>query len=372
MTSVVASVMKLIPSNSLVEDTDEKSYYWNILLKYWKLPSTFKHFPGPNPVSMERKDFKSIADDDYLIALKTDGVRYLLLMTTKPSSTEAISLMIDRALNMYEVEIWANEEYFYHGCLLDGELVWTNNNTCLQFIIFDVVMLKGQSCIEMSYRERMHVIHTNVLCMDEQLEDDSVEQMISEEDKFCARNNLHNLKILPKMCVPKQRIDELWNNNQRLSSHKNDGLIFTLNNFHVHTGTSSAIFKWKPSHSVDVRCYFNPSSHSWSLYANDNYSDNEICIDKQIGNHSVIFQTNSKLLEMLERKLDCVIECVVKVEGSSIVLTAERERTDKKTANTMKTMNATILNVCENIKIEDLFEISYPNNTIVTDIMEQD
>ena len=140
--TLVASVLKLQPSQAILEDEDEKKYYWDVVLQYWKLPAIFKHFPGPNPVSLERNDFDRLKNEDFLAALKTDGVRYLLVLTTKPNSTEPISLMIDRALNMYEIEIWANEEYFYNGCLLDGELVWSTSEE-LQFIIFDVVIFKG-------------------------------------------------------------------------------------------------------------------------------------------------------------------------------------------------------------------------------------
>ena len=360
--TLVATVQKLQPSNAFIDDEDEKKCYWQIVLDYWKLPKSFNHFPGPNPISLERINFDRLQNEDFLIALKTDGVRYLLVMTTKPNSAEPITLMIDRALNMYEIEIWANEEYFYSGCLLDGELVW-NNNEELQFIIFDVVLFKGINCINMNYRDRLQVIHNHILCVDPNLDDETLEKMISEEDKFCARNNKNNLQMFPKMCVSKQRLDDIWQG-RKMCSHRNDGIILTLNNCDVHTGTSKDVLKWKPSHSIDIKCYYENSS--WTLYGNDNSSDDEVNITHKIGNYNVNIDMNSKLLQMLQRKLICVVECLILVENNTINLIPERERTDKKTANTMKTIIATIRNAQENIRMEELFEIVKCNTSLQT------
>ena len=70
--SIVTPILKLQPSNTTIIDTDEKNYYWNVLLQYYKLPPSFQHFPGPNPVSLERNNFEQIQSEDYLAALKTD------------------------------------------------------------------------------------------------------------------------------------------------------------------------------------------------------------------------------------------------------------------------------------------------------------
>lgn len=359
--TIVTSVLKLQPSTTLIEDEDERSFYWNTLLKYWKLPPSFRHFPGPNPVSMEHTDFKKLQSDDYLVALKTDGVRYLLMLTTKPNSTEPISLMIDRVQNMYEIEIWANEEFFFNGCLLDGELVWNSSQT-LQYVVFDVVLLKGVDCIPRNYRERLEIISGHILCMDDAIDDDAVEQIVSEEDKFCARNNAYNLQILPKVCVPKSCIHELWSNNKTKSSHRNDGIIFTLNSAPIHTGTSEYIYKWKPSHSIDLKCFF--CNGKWSFFGNSNDSDEEIDVTQAMGTFKTSIDLKSKLLAMLERKSTCVVECVVQVNEECVILLPERERSDKKTANTMRTILATIRNAKENIQIDELY---HATNSMATE-----
>lgn len=225
--SIVTSIIRLEPSLTCIEDDIERKFYWEKLLEYWGLPPTFQHFPGANPISIERKDIETIVKHDYLVALKTDGVRYLLLMTTKPNSTEPISIMIDRTLKMYEIEIWASEEYYFKGCLLEGELVWDSCQS-LNYIVFDVIMLKGLKCNDMNYRNRLDVIQNHIFSADDNIDDETLENMLSEEDKFCARNNSYNLQIQPKMCVSKHQLSTVWDG-KNMCSHKNDGIIFTMN-----------------------------------------------------------------------------------------------------------------------------------------------
>ena len=41
----------------------------------------FPRLPGPNPVSIERKDFEKLKTKGYVIAEKTDGVRFIMMFT---------------------------------------------------------------------------------------------------------------------------------------------------------------------------------------------------------------------------------------------------------------------------------------------------
>ena len=347
----VMQVQRLYPSNSIIMDQFEKDYFWAVRLKYWKLPSHIQHFPGANPMSIETSDFGRLQTDDFLAALKTDGVRHLLLMTTKPNSNDPIAIMVDRAKKMYEIEIWGNEDFFEFGSLYDGELVWEKDT--LVFIVFDVIMAKGVACGHLSYRERMQILHNTILCVSESHSDDSIENMISEECKFLARNNNHNLYVTPKKCVPKAALRKLWSD-RNTSNHRNDGVIFTLNSAPVETGTSASILKWKPSHSIDVK--FELIDNEWKVFTNMNNSNGLVSLDEACDGLTLNVSP-SKLLEAVRIRQHCIIECVIDVEGENLMLVPERERTDKIAPNTAKTVQATIRNARENIKCEDLIEI---------------
>lgn len=352
MPTIVTHQRPLIPSNSTILDEFEQSTYWTTLLSFWKLPGHIRHFPGSNPMSIEQKDFERLASDDFLAALKTDGVRFLLMLTCKPNSVDPIAIMIDRKRTMYEVEIWANEDFFYRGSLYDGELVWENNN--LTFVVFDVVLAKGVQCTRLSYRERMQVLHNTILCVSNSHSDSSIDQMISEESKFLARNNDHNLRIIPKKCVPKSSLRTLWND-RNTTYHRNDGIIFTLNSSPIETGTTSSILKWKPSHSIDV--YMTHQNDEWIMFANHNSSGELVNLRDHIPNYRINLR-HSRLLEAVRPRQPCIMECIIIMDtAQEIDLVAERERTDKSAPNTISTISATIRNAIENIASDDLIKL---------------
>lgn len=347
--TIVTQVRKLAPSASQITDDYEKNHYWSVMLQYWRLPPHIKHFPGANPMSLEESDFERLQTDDFLAALKTDGVRHMLMLTCKPNSSDPIAIMIDRARRYFELEVWANEDFFQQGSLYDGELVWEGES--LVFIVFDVVVAKGVQCSRLSYRERMLIVHNTVLCVSESHSDESIEQMISEESKFLARNNENMLRIIPKKTVAKANLQTLWDE-RMLSGHHNDGVIFTLNSAPVETGTSPSILKWKPSHSIDVWIDW---CEGWKLRANQNNSA-EMVEMSEIFQVYTVRMCETKLLDAVRARMPCILECIIEVSGNVLSLFPERERTDKTSPNTVKTIEATIRNARENIGVDDLIQ----------------
>ena len=349
---VIAQVRRLVPSSSIILDEYERDYYWANVLRLWRLPPSIRHFPGANPMSIEHSDFARLQTDDFLAALKTDGVRHMLLLTCKPNSSDPIAIMIDRTKKMYEVEIWANEDFFTEGSLYDGELVWEKNS--LVYIVFDVINAKGVQCARLSYRERMQILHNTILCVSSSHADESIEQMIAEESKFLARNNDHDLRVVPKKCVAKANLATLWNE-RTATVHGNDGIIFTLNNAPVETGTCASILKWKPSHSIDVMV--QNQANFLKIFGNMNNSGDLEDITDAVGGLAVTLVHN-RLLEAVVARLPCVVECLITIrDDDALVLTPERERTDKTSPNTMNTIEATIRNARENINSNDLIKL---------------
>ncbi len=351
MNGVITSVCRLVPSGSKITDDYERIHYWDTMLQYWKLPGHIKHFPGANPMSIEEKDFAKLGTDDFLAALKTDGVRHLLLLTTKPKSTDPIAIMIDRAKKMYEVEIWANEDFFEKGSLYDGELVWEND--MMAYVVFDVIFTKGVQVSRLPYRERMQIVHNTILCVSNSHSDESIETMIAEESKFLARHNIHNLRVVPKKCVPKANLRTLWRE-RTTSNHRNDGIIFTLNSAPVETGTSPSILKWKPSHSIDV--LFCRNDDELAIYGNTNNSGELFDITNSIDDLTTEL-VKSVLLDAVNERLPCILECVIHVKDNTVILKPERERTDKIAPNTINTIKATIRNAKENISSDSLIRL---------------
>ena len=353
-TGTVVPVRSLCPSTSTIDHESERKYYWSQLLAYWRLPSHVAHFPGANPVSIERADGGRLRSLDFVVALKTDGVRHILLLTLKPNSNEPIALMIDRTQKMYEVQVWASEEYFVRGTLMDGELVWHDGG--LLYVVFDVMLTKGASCVRMPYRDRLQVLHNTILVAGSSDAAADVERRLAAEDKLVARNNAHGLCILPKRCVPKENIRSLWDDRHD-AAHANDGLIFTLNGANVSIGTCDAILKWKPTHTIDVQVASGATCADVErIYVNGNTSGRLIEITQRCGEYATAFHRN-RLIEVIVDRLPAIVECNVRIEGECMRLTPVRERGDKTAPNTMKTVAATIRNTLEQISCEELISM---------------
>jgi hypothetical protein len=314
-----------------------------------------KHFPAANPVSLDRSAFDILQKNEFMCGLKTDGVRHMLLMTLKPNSSVPIAIMIDRAKNMYEVEVWAHEDFFTKGTLIDGELVWdTINKDCMIYVAFDVILERGNLCTRHPYKYRLELLHNFILCVQTSRSDESVEQQVLEEQKIIARNNDFNIQIIPKRCVSKAQLMSLWN--QRFQeTHNNDGIIFTMDCAGMDTGTSKFVYKWKAQHTIDLMAC--KTNDEWLLYVNSNTDNSQIDIN-DIGAKRSFKLINNKLLEVLNNRQPCIIECILTIdEEGNANLIPERQRTDKASANNVRTVLATLLNVEENISAEEVFKV---------------
>nr|UMO78765.1 mRNA capping enzyme, catalytic domain containing protein [Pandoravirus belohorizontensis] len=80
--------------------------------------------PGPNPISVSLAVLRDLNPDEYVVAEKTDGVRYALLLCGDEAG-RPMAVMIDRAGRKFEVAVRAAARFFGGtGTLFDGELAW--------------------------------------------------------------------------------------------------------------------------------------------------------------------------------------------------------------------------------------------------------
>ncbi len=346
MDVVAVSKVPLLPSFSKVESEVEKKLYWESLLQDWKLPKHIKHFPGSHPVSIEEKDLKSIHENrnDFLVSLKTDGTRYIMYMTFRPESESPVTLLIDRAKNMYEIETWANKEYYF-GTILDGELVWKlPNETQSTFLVFDVIKVKGIMKTDISYSQRLECIRSIIYEDDIMIDDDDttrLESHIEECDKIVSMNNLSDLVLKSKSFAPLSCLQKVWND-RNFSSYRNDGLIITKNMSYYKHGSDRSTFKWKPTCSIDIVTKSN------DIYANSNNSDELVKI-KKVLDYTLVLEKNR-----MDYNSDQVIECDIKLSDKTIFLFPMRTRSDKCAPNTVKTIESTVKGFVQNISFNSL------------------
>lgn len=363
---VFLNSQSITPSDSL-SDREATEEAIREMKKMWGLsPSSPTRFLGPNPVSIERKDLDSLHGSEYLVSLKSDGVRYMLLLTLFKG--EPVALMLDRSLRAFEVEVWGDVSFFEKGTLLDGELVYdysSPSGVSLVFLLFDAVCVEGKSCTHLSYTERLTCLNNVVLPLSsgEEVDEESVEQKVLEEKRIVAMRNKGSLRLSVKKCRSMSEVGKLWEKRHE-SGNRNDGLILTRNDRPLSTGTCRAIFKWKPDNTVDVRvsCTKEKMYDDFSVFVNRDGQRVDITSSVSFGGKEfrVDFMRNGLYACVLkdataaDRDVDDIFECNCRVEGGCLTLFPIKRRIDKPSPNDIAIVFATVKNVVEGIGFEEL------------------
>lgn len=331
-------------------------------------PSARPRFPGAQPNSIRRSELHELRND-YLVALKSDGVRYLLLLTRYEGVPRAV--MIDRLLRLYEVEVWANDDYF-DGTLFDGELLWDYADQCaarLLYLVFDVYHLRGRSCRALTYAERVEHVHRSVLSETPlpAAPGDALERFLEDEDKVHAVNNPHALRLLPKRVLPAREVGRVWGS-RRFAAHMNDGLIFTPLNDRQRT------FKWKLQHTIDLLFDFGghggaalsvtPSVRA--LQSSSTVPFESVALERGAPYRVEPQRPNNQMVELVVKAeleagrlpVRVVLECLCDVDRDArlVTLLPIKRRTDKTDPNSVHTATQTLHNVLEDVSCADLCE----------------
>ena len=168
-------------------------------------------FPGPHPVSIERKHLPLLHRNEYVVCEKTDGVRYLLVCLMHQGTKYAV--FVNRKLDMFIAQLAMPPD-----TVLDGELI---GNT---FMVFDAVRVNGVDTRNMSYLDRLR--HAEV----------------------ATRGPRMRIKLQMKTVWPAKAAEEVWVQKKDAA----DGLVFTPVNEPIRTETHETMFKWKPFERITV------------------------------------------------------------------------------------------------------------------------
>lgn len=360
---------KPVPSLSLVSDAKERSAILAVLARLYGMPRVAS-FPGGHPVAVTRGELPRIHAERCVVALKTDGVRYLLLLCVVAGAFRAV--MVDRCLRMYEVVIYASEDYFTRETLLDGELVVDHRTNRLSYLVFDVVAMRGQHHHTADYRDRLQTIHNHILVtLPTGMEEDSVEaeEYIVEEDKiFASQCNHRTLSVLPKRFVNFQDGSRLWKQ-RHASPFPTDGLVLNCHHSPIVTGTLRTIFKWKPQNAVDV--VVDPASRAvFCRRAGAEHHLERLHVDGRA--YRVVLEQN-RLVEWLQHRRGegggttetsdpngegrWLVESTVGIVRDEVHLWPMKERTDKREANDVRVIEATLRIIADGVTLDELFAL---------------
>jgi len=271
----------------------------------WK-STDVNRFPGPQPVSIERRHFPLLKRHPYVVCEKTDGVRYFLMCP--PGSKEVF--LVNRSFDVRPLSLAG----FPKDTLLDGELVTTKDGREL-FIIHDAVRVKGVDLTQENLATRLGFAVAAVKAV-----------IKSKKDPFEMR---------VKEMIPLSEMHKLPALNS--FEYETDGVVFTPVNEPIRMGTHETLFKWKPFERITV--------------------DFQICKGRELWVQEKGYPYLEAQLHLQNQRPDIPDGSIVECGYGQLGWFVEKVRTDKNYANNRRTYYNTCTNLRENIGLNEFLTV---------------
>ena len=187
------------------------------------------YFPGPQPVTVEKKDFELLKKEEYVVCEKTDGERYVMLLIN--IDNKPMCFIINRNNELYFLSLAFKKEVF-EGSIFDGELIKTKENSW-NYLIHDCMIYNGKNYMEISHDLRYSAVI------------DFITKRYVNKSTDCF-----NIKT-KIFYIYGNKLLETWNHIVKTTENEIDGLIFTPVNEPIKFGRDYNLLKWKMEHTID-------------------------------------------------------------------------------------------------------------------------
>ena len=327
-----------------------------------KLATNCNMFPGAIICSLLKSDVSSLVDEknNYVALEKTDGVRYLLLLTTLNQIPYAI--LIDRKMEMRVVNLDFSIALYEQEALFDGELAQNIENGLFHFLIFDLIY----TGVKLTSGEPLYRNAPYTLRMKQA--NNIVQTMWQKQIQTEADYSFSNTQVKNTFSIKVKRYISLCNFREtfRQTVEKNiwthhgfrvDGFVFVRSRQRVEPFRNEEQFKFKPKHlhTIDVQLY-RISSGSFDLLIKNSrnspqfYAKLVLCAE----NLDFLSQNAPKIDEFEKTKQNFIVECEWNDKEQTWIL--KNHRVDKQTPNALNTIEQTKKNIEEDIKLEELVQ----------------
>lgn len=312
--------------NGLRQTTCGNMNVWNLsptdanavarVVRNWWPGHTSDRFPGPQPVSIERKHIQQLKSGDYRVCEKTDGERYLFACLIHDGFF--LTVLINRKQEITLLPLTCETKVF-NGTLLDGELVHDKVLKGYKFMVYDCIRANGTDTSSESLDNRI-LTATSVLS---QFKDAKGVRLTFQVKQLYP---LNEMKHYVNVIVP-------------TLTHEIDGYIFTPNLEPVKTGTHYTLYKWKHglNNTVDFSVTGSPPYRAHVMKNGRQYQLPTVYID--IPAHLSVDAMS-------------IIECKYVSDHKWVAI---RIRRDKTHPNSYLTYTKTVLNIKEDIQLVEFY-----------------
>ncbi len=292
------------------KNTQMYQHLLNFLHTTWNSTNT-NYFPGPQPISIERRHFGILQQNDYVVCEKTDGVRHALMAVMYQD--KKMCVIIDRSQEMYLLPLNLPRPMFT-GTLLDGELVKTE--TGWHYMVYDCLMVSNTFVGNLPLTKRIEAASGPV---------SGIMKLAKDP-----------VKIRMKTFWPLSKMSSFL---EQTFPYETDGVVFTPVNEPIRIGTHETLFKWKPRDSNTIDFLMTWRGDRWGMYVQEK--------------GQLIFE--SELLpsqcQGLDIKNGSIVECQYVHWEDKKWWKPVNIRTDKTHPNNRRTFYRTLVNIAENIEL---------------------
>ena len=271
-------------------------------------------FPGPQPVSIERKHLVMLNSVNYTACEKTDGTR--MAIVCKLINNKKYVVAVNRAMEMRSVKFYMPRKA-YDGTIIDGEFVGD------KFMVYDAVMVSGISVRHMNLWNRLQHVTSFLTGIMKMPTDPFV---IHIKTFYPMANAVELIKKVKAGDFP----------------YATDGLIFTPIEAPVRNGTHETMFKWKPRDQNTIDYLVKPRDKGEvGLYIQDR---GELVFS------TVVCPTPEWINRLT---LNTIVECRYLSDTWPRKWEPVSIRVDKTHPNNRRTLHRTMVNIEENIEIDE-------------------
>lgn len=303
-----------------VSEQEEKIVKKHVLSN-WTRRKNADSFPGPQPVSIERKDLYKLTKFRYVVCEKTDGERYILVYMNRKGV-----FLVNRKFFVYRVNVEVSD----HGsAIFDGELVEEKDGQ-LTYYIHDCVKIDDTNVSNENLLFRLNVAKNALTA-----------KSILEPPVF---------KLALKIMRPISEFENLLKEQSDVT-HDVDGLIFTPVDLAVQSGTQYSLFKWKcgDQHTIDFHISLKERRITMNLQ-----ESGKLVKYKILNTKTTIGRNFQKSMESLGEDRATFDKTILECKVENDVFKPVKIRDDKTQPNSVKTLEKTLLNIEENITLNEL------------------
>ena len=224
-----------------VTDPAKRKHVLTLVNYAFRITHATPHVPVDNPVSLDRAGLARLRQENYIVAYKADGTRYLLVLTLY--NGRPLAVLVDRAGRIYSLHVQAQWGHFHRNSVFDGELC-SIDGPIQHFLIFNALLDQGQCLLDLPYPQRLQHVHNNFAA-----------QTLTAEERRMITSFI--VPMAPQLHFVCKEWDFARNMRAMLHSvtprYGTDGFVLTPVDQPVVSGRNAAMFKWKQDHPIDVR-----------------------------------------------------------------------------------------------------------------------